>query len=877
MTKFTRIILLTAIVAGVPLEAQVAAPSPLVQSLEAAAVPGSWLVAERRAHAALQAGFPRTAVDGYDEILLDPSLPEEVRNNLRLARVTAWIDAGDLVEAEKGLQAFDGPRTSEFQLNLGLIAANAHRVQQARAALAASRLEDLSPSNRGWWYFLQATVADAENDLDRRNKAYDEAGKAAVSELQRARFALAQEQSRLRSGQLNETQLKALRDTVDRFQGTRTGYDALRTYAAALAGVGRASEAQVLLQRQLAVMPLAERNVGDQLRLVLGLISGDGSLAGQQAFRQLLREGQKAETQRLALQLLAHAAKTPAAREQLRTDLTELIAAPVQSPIIEDLLLVRAQTKLADHLYAAADEDARALWDRYPGSALRADAMEVRLSVAWELKRFRTAAEVIGKLREVMAEGKERAEMGVMLAEAFFRAEDYKNAAYAYDAALREAPAVVPAGKLIFMRVLSDIRADQLASAVKLLDESASNPAFDSVNRWQSEWNLMKEMQGRGEVAAAYERANRLLQGGAQGIGDDLRIRLMWLRAKLSFDTNQPEVTLRQTDELLAMVQASAQLAAPLRSEVTATTQLLRSQALLKLNRENDGFAVLEKLRADFRGTKAAEYSYLVQADHLTQKGDMAGAQGVLISFVDNKDYTKSEYAPLALYEAALNLERQGLERQLREAYKHLDRLITEYPQDDLVFYSLLKQGDLLRNLNDFPAARRIYEFLINNYGQHPDVELARLALANTLFAQGSNLVNLDSAATILERLRDQPTAPLDLRAEAGATWGLALVKRSQAATTTSERDQQSAKARTVLWSVVNDFLLDPVQAAKLGAKGRYWVSRCLLELGQQQEEAGNLDEAQRAYQLIVEAKLGGSRLAQDKLARYRTPGGSKP
>ena len=105
----------------------------------------------------------------------------------------------------------------------------------------------------------------------------------------------------------------------------------------------------------------------------------------------------------------------------------------------------------------------------------------------------------------------------------------------------------------------------------------------------------------------------------------------------------------------------------------------------------------------------------------------------------------------------------------------------------------------------------------------------------------------------------------MDLRAEAGFKWG-AVAKRTQ-----------SAKAVTVFWSVVNDFLLDPAQAAKLGAKGRYWVSRSLLELGQLQEEAGRLDEAQRVYRLIVDHKLSGVAQAQAKLARFRAEGGAKP
>jgi TolA-binding protein len=574
--------------------------------------------------------------------------------------------------------------------------------------------------------------------------------------------------------------------------------------------------------------------------------------------------------------LLVRGAKSTAEREQLRRDLGELIDATPPHPIIENLLLARAQAALADKVYGEAEKDARALLESYPGSPLKAAALGVRLSVAWEDKRYRMAADVITQLRPLMVDGRERAELGVLLAEAFFRAEDYRNAADAYDAALRELPMVVPAGKLIFQRVLSDIRADQLPAAAKLLDESATKPGLDPESRWQAEWNLMKAMQVGGQTQAASVRVDRLLAAGTQGVSEELRIRLFWLQAKLSFDNNRPDTSLRQADELLALLQRGPQLDATLRTNVTSLVQLLKARAQLMLNRDKEGFAVLEKLRTDFPNSAAAQYSYLIQADHLTQKGDMAGAQGVLINFVDNN--ANSEYVPLALYEAALNLERQGLDRQLGEANGLLERLLKDYPKDDLAFYARLKQGDLLRKLNQFPAARQVYDDLINNYPGHPDELTAQLELADCLFAMGANnVVNHESATTIFERLRDLASAPVDLRVEAGFKWGMALAKRSQLAGTPTERDQQIAKAQVVFWSVIDAFLLDPAQAGKFGAKGRYWISRALLELGQIHEDAGNHDEAQRAYQLIVDNKLGGQALALAKLARYRTPGVAKP
>lgn len=852
------------------LGAQVAGPSPLAaESAAAQAVPGGWIMAEQRADQALQNGFPATAAGIYRDLLSDPNLSAEIRHRLELSQITALMDTGDTASAEQALLAYAGPRNSTYQLRAGLLAITdiPRRLTAAKTALAGSKLDDLSARDRGWWYFLQAQIADAEADFARANNLYEQAIGAAVSELQHARFVLGQEQALLRRGQLTEQQMTALRGNMDRFQGTRTGYDAARSYATALYALGRTPEAQAVLDRQLAVIPSSERNVADQFRLMLGMIAGGSSQAGRQAFRQLLREAQKRETQQIALQLLVRGAQTPAERDQLRRDLTELIGAPTQNAIIEDLLLVRAQTALADKLYAPAEEDARALIERYPGSQLKASALGVRLAVAWDLKRYRTAADVIVLLRAVLPPGRERAELGVLLAEAFFRAEDYRNAADAYEAALHEAPLAAPAGVLIFQRALAEIRADRLDAAARQLDEAATDAGFDALSRWQAEWNLMKKMQELGQSGAAAARVEKLLAGGTAGVPEELRIRLLWLQAKLSFDNSQPEAALRQVDALLASLGRDAQLTAELRAQVTSTAQLLKAQALLKLGRDSEGFAVLDRLRTDFHQQPAAEYSYLIQAEYLTQNGDLAGAQRVLINFVDTAEYRQSEYAPLALYRAAILLERQGLDRQYQEAYKLLERLVHDYPRADLVFYARLKQGHLMRKLNDFGTARQLYEDLDHNYSQHPDILLAQLALADTLFAQGANSVtNYESASTIFERLRDLPSAPVDLRAEAGFMWGYALAKRGQA-----------AKAQAVFWSVVDAFLLDPAQATKLGAKGRWWVAKSLLELAQILEDAGRLDEAQRAYQLIIDNKLNGTALAQSKLARYRPAAATTP
>ncbi|MDP2137323.1 MAG: hypothetical protein Q8J74_05670, partial [Candidatus Didemnitutus sp.] len=420
------------------LAAQPAGQSPFTDEGAAAAmVPGGWLVAEGRANSALQSGFPAVATLIYRGILVDPALPADARPRITLALITALLDAGDVAAAEKAVQAFDGPRDSAYRLRAGLLAAHARRQQAARAELNEIVAEQLSAAERGWWLFLQAQVADMDNDVQRANGLYEQAAQAATSEQQRARFVLGQAQALLRSGSPTEQDLAAWRTNMDRFSGQRVGYDSARYYAAGLARLGRQTEALGVLERQLLALPPTERNVADQFRLLIGLIAGETSPTARRAFRDLVREGVRPETQRTALYALARGTRSVAERQQLRRDLSALISAPQQHPIIEDLLLVRAQTALADKQSNVAEEDARVLLDRFPGSPLRAAALGVRLSVARDARLYRTAADNCTQLRATLPPGRERSELGVLLAETFFRSGDFKNAADAYDAALR--------------------------------------------------------------------------------------------------------------------------------------------------------------------------------------------------------------------------------------------------------------------------------------------------------------------------------------------------------------------------------------------------------------------------------------------------------
>jgi tetratricopeptide (TPR) repeat protein len=848
-----------------------ASVAPLVQAGEARPAPGGWILRENAAGRALQLGFSPAAEALLRELLESPETPGVEKNRLVLELTAALLDQGRLEDAEQALSRFAGMRTPSYHLRAGLIAAHRRQLDAARAASAQVRVEDLAPAERGWAHFLRGMIAELTGDLKRSSAAYEEAVKSAVSELQRARFQLEQLRVRLLSSPATEQEAANLKQNMERLQGQKTGYTYARYYAVALDVLGRKSEAVTLLQRQLQLLPGEERQELDDMRLLLGLIAGAQNGVGRNALFGLLDGAVSSEPQRMALQLLAGASGNGAARAEFRAKLDRLITASTPSsphPIIEDLRAFRAQVALAEKNYDQAEEDAKWLLDNRPGSQLKPQALGVLTGAAWELRRYRTAADYATQLRAELPAGDARAQLGVLVADAYFRAGDYKNAADAYGSALREPPAAVAPGVLLFQRSLAEVNAGRLDDAQTLLDEAAGNTSIDAVSRWQAEWNLARALQVAGQTEQALKRVARLVnEPGATLLpsDSDLLVRMAWLHARLAFESGSQEEAIRLVDALLARLEApaSATLPAGLKTDVASTSVLLKAQALLasgkaRATAPQEGLDLLTKLRKDYPKTDAAVYSFIAEADYHSARNEIVAAQTLFTSLAD--DNPDSNYAPFALYEAALTVERRGQDNYYEEAYRLLERLVTTYPKSDLVFYARLKQGDLLRRLNKFGAAQQAYQLLVDNFSEHQDVLLAQLALADCHYAQAANdPSHWESAAAICERLQDLPTAPVDLRVEAGFKHGYAQVRRGN-----------PAQAERAWWLAVNTFLLDSSKAVELGAKGRYWMSRVLLELGDLYEKEAKLEPARRAYELLLQQKLPGETLAQQRLARFK-------
>jgi tetratricopeptide (TPR) repeat protein len=305
-TLFTLLLALVVIRAAARADEVQVESAPLLSVAEVPVLPGGALRSFVAARRALEFGFPSVAAGIYSQLLASPQVIGSARNLIVLELVSARLNEGRNEAAEKALQAYAGAPTPAYWLRTGLIAVRRKRLDQARAALAAAKPEELALPDRAWWSFLQGQLADATGEFAKARDAYQRAADAAVSELQRAYLVLAREQARLYLGESSEAQLNTLRQGTERYQGKTIGYAYARQYAALLSVRGRSEDAVDFIKKQLELLPMGERAARDDFRLLLGLIAGARRAEGRSALEGLLAEGGEPDMQRVALQLLAN-------------------------------------------------------------------------------------------------------------------------------------------------------------------------------------------------------------------------------------------------------------------------------------------------------------------------------------------------------------------------------------------------------------------------------------------------------------------------------------------------------------------------------------------------------------------------------------------
>ncbi|MDQ8204874.1 hypothetical protein [Pelagicoccus sp. SDUM812003] len=784
-----------------------------------------------------------------------------------------WIEAAERLDGLQGRA--EGGAVSRVALRRAMIAFAEIDVDAVKRHLAKVKREALRSGDGAWYWFLRGWVQTNESGLQAGSEAYARARELADEESPAlgAQISLLVFRSRLKTRAAGAETIAQLQNAMLENAEREVGYLYAQQLAVALFDNGRVEQAIQLIRSRLEQVPPELPRIRAQFRLLATMAAGLDRLEGGQAFRELIFENRFPELMTIALQQVFSRARVEesADHELLRAVLDELIALGDRHALVDQALYYRAVFRFMEEDYVGAEEDAATLGQRFPGSSYRRGMLALQASSAWNRNRYRTAASYLQQMRDEFADLTVDSRLSALIADCYLRAglqsntrEDFRNAAEAYANALSNVSNPSDGGPLFFQLIYARLGAGQLEQALASIDNPELRVLAGDEMIWRAEWKAINEMRRVQRVSEAYERVQFAIGGTEES--PELHLRMLWLAARLSSVAGEPEDTVEWVEMVDAFAQSEQadQVDADLLGRVRASCLLSLAESRFALIEPEAAVALLERLRQEYAGSEPALFSYIAQARYLSSINRTVEAQQLLVSLAD--EYRDNRLAPTALFEAALNAEQRGEDAYLDEANKLLQRIVNDYPESEMVYRARLMQADLLRRLNKFDSAERIYYLLENEYADRPDRFLAQLSMADTLIAQADkDPRKFGAAISRLELLMDLPetssNAPLDLRVEAG-------FKLGQAWRTRGEVD----KAKQVLWSLYDSMVLDDNQLRFLTRNGRYWLSRCLFSLAEIMKEEGEVDKAMDFYQVVIQHRLYGRELARVRLEPLREP-----
>jgi tetratricopeptide (TPR) repeat protein len=807
----------------------------------------------------LEGGLPVSAAEIFTRLLEDKSLTPEARKRVRLGLTEAYLAQNKFKSAERELLAIlDDEATSSLWLLRAMVtygkgeAVNWDSLEVQMDQIAVTALE----ARQHYWYFLmKALLAEQKGEADGVNRFFEAGLPKARNAFQRASLQAVVLRGELRGPALDEETLKRLKRDLNKSKGA-AAFVYAKQYALALWQSGQAEEALELLnlEKQLKRFgrdfTLAQR---EQLRLMRAMMLGEDSTDGQLALAELLRSGRTTKVMEVALYLLSRQSEASVIFTEL---LNELLARKEAHDLIGQMYYLRSQLALRRGELELAKADATLLLEKFPGLVRIGDAYFILAYAALrdDPPRYRTAADFLIQHRAKLEDKAKIAELNVLIGDCYYLNGDFDNAAEFFALALADRPEGL---EFIFHRVtIASIRAGKIEAALGYIDKMPLEDAVGVEKRWQAEWNIAQALIREQRAVDALGRV-RVLLGEAPDVPDGLYLRMRWLELNLALELNElmPEAS-QEVDALIARLASTN----PAPEQGSRELEMLVSELLLlkakvhyRQNEVENVGSALADLRENHAESMAAQRSYLLEASELELRGQLPEAQSVMLQL--SLDYPESPLVPQAIFEGALICERRGQDFYV-EAIQLYERLANSFPEDALVYRARLRQGDLLRLLNDFSGARLIYESLVNNQPDHPMRSLAELSRAQCLLALAKKDADkLIEASLVLERLVDMPDLDLNFRVESMFKWSFSLDARGL-------QDQ----AQTVLAQSVARNLLDVKTASALDTTGRYWAARTLLELGERLNASGEFEEAKTIYRKLIAYNLPGRGLAQARI-----------
>lgn len=856
---------------------------------------------------ALAAGLTELAAGLYaglaEELRREPAAYERARIGL----ASCLLERNDPDGAAKVLEPLPESPSRQIRLAIARILRGAH-------ASVGDSLSTLNPAllpaaDLPWYHIARGLFALATGNFQGAQTEFSQAGSYYIGEsqyYQEQHVRMLDYLARIRVGDPPSDELiTGLRQSMLVHDNDPLGFKFAKELAIALTKRDRSAEAVDTLRRRSFVSS-GERDESD---LLVGFILGADKTEGRQALYNVITNKAAPELQQFALHALAGAVErvpfdspaNPAVANEIYLKLTEVAASP--DPRTLDLLnLVRARVMFTVRAFSQAERAANDLLEKTPSSVLRADelrplradALRILASVAWQSGAHRRAADYLTQLQSLLT-GPAQVRTGLIAADCLFLSAHTNPAAYplagaAYAALQPRLPMPQQRGNALFLRMQCELLAGNGNNARQLLATAAAPPGVDTASMLRCEWAFVEWLRDNQHPAEAAQRLAALFKTHPD-MDTGFRIRFLWQQALLALGANDTAGATRLAGQIADTVEklppsAPPELLGQART-ILSKVSLLKARAVLAADQYAAAAADFAALRKKFPNEEATAASYLVEGRGLAARGDHARARDIFLSA--HRLYPKQSplagYGAEALYEAAqqyiaLAKNGGGEDRPFRPAVEALENFATDYPDHPLAHSAKLQQADLFRITTDFDDALSVYDRLITQLANDPkladtpDRWRAELGRADCLFAKamsGSAALarpaggdtaaiiaainaNLGRAIDAYARLFTLPDKSPDMKAEAGCKWSTALAARQPdpqgGGRTGADIAREAEEAR---WQVITQVLKDQAVAARLGSSGRYWAVRSLMDLAASYKARGLAEDAAQVYRLLLD------------------------
>lgn len=802
------------------------------------------------AQSALRAGMPALAQAIAEDSVDREKLPKELADSLKLVVVDAMIAQGDFANAERlFVSVVPNPDSPSDNLRVAMIDVGLSKIEEARNALGKIDENKLSEDDRPWYFIARGFVAYESNDMPAALGEFGKAKAAAKNGLTVADAEIAEIFCRIIGGDADKnlpSLAKTLGEKTALYLGTPQGFQFAKQYAAVLYKMGEREKAIDILNSQLGI-ELAPSVDRDELKIVVAAMTKnrEKQLA---MLRDILLETNSASVGDFALALLSRNPDVSA--DESKKFLLELLEKGSEK-IRDRIYLELAKSAVKSRDKQGAAQYAGKLVEEYPASKYRSDALRILAWTAFSSEdgkepEYRLAATHLAALADLEKDPEKAREMRLLSADCLFLNKDYATAAKIY--ADLFAQMKDKRGLILNRAVESYLNRNETDSAIKLLDSAYGAEGVGDDDLWNSEWKIISHFRTNGQDARARTRIEQAIKTTRSKL---LLIKMQWLLARITEESGDAKRAAQQCDKILSEI-------ASLTDSDKRTREILASNALLMKARcleaegdsagDNAALETYKILREKYPTTDAAKVSYLYQARNEAARGNFGAAQQLCRALADADP--KGAYAYDAVSDAAQYARKLGLESDYKSALAMLDKLCADFPDNPRNFYARLSQAEILRLLNAFADARKLYEEIINKYQSHPEIYLAWLGLGDCALAQQGRALN---AVAIFERLYALPEMPISAKAEAAFKCSYAL-----------ERAGRSREADEMRWVTSQQLLA----AHSLTPEAKYWLGRTLYSLATSLEKSGAKRDARAAYELVVKHNLPSAAAAKTKLEK---------